>query len=595
MEKVPVIYTIKAQCRDCYRCLRNCPVKAIEMKDGQAYVVDDLCIKCGTCIRECPQNAKTYRNDVEYVKSLFVNNQNVCATLAPAFAAMFDGDDLFRFISALRALGFSYVGETSVGAEMVAQATKEYISDCDSHKHIATACPAVVSYFEKYYPKHLGLLTPIVSPMVAHSKYLKDKFPNCKVVFIGPCLAKKAEAERDGIREFVDAVLSFDEVFAWLEQEGIDIQQLEKSALDEVGPNFASLFPLEGGLLKTAELDTDIISKTHVAVSGSDELTLLTDALDEGDDSVEIKFIEPLYCKNGCINGPLFTNKDSIYKRRSNLNHYVEEKENISVPEVPLKDLTINYNKEEKLKETFTDDEIKKVLEQIGKFSSEDEFNCTACGYDTCRDKAIAVLNGMAEIDMCIPYMRRLAEQRTDKIIETNPNGVVIIDRKLNILHTNPAFCSMFKCSSSIIDKNISYLIDPEPFEKIIVNKIPKLEETVNFPQYGLECRQIIYPLPDEQQYVGIFVNITDVKADHKKLKEIRSNAVKQAQELLEHQIHMAQHLAQFLGESTARGELLVENIMNIVQDEPEMSEQSAPNPIKNSTLRNKLTTLYKK
>jgi hypothetical protein len=153
----------------------------------------------------------------------------------------------------------------------------------------------------------------------------------------------------------------------------------------------------------------------------------------------------------------------------------------------------------------------------------------------------------------------------------------------------------MFKCSSSIIDKNISYLIDPEPFEKIIVNKIPKLEETVNFPQYGLECRQIIYPLPDEQQYVGIFVNITDVKADHKKLKEIRSNAVKQAQELLEHQIHMAQHLAQFLGESTARGELLVENIMNIVQDEPEMSEQSAPNPIKNSTLRNKLTTLYKK
>jgi len=568
MEKTSVIYTNKAQCRDCYRCLRGCPVKAIEMKNGQASIVDDLCIECGTCIRECPQGAKSYRNDLELVKELIANN-DVCVSVAPAFAALFDRDKQTRIAGALRKLGFSYIGETSVGAQQVAKYTEEMVAQKPDGTYIATACPTVVSYIEKYHHNMIGMLTPVISPMASHAKSMKKAHPGSKVVFIGPCLAKKSEAARPEIAPYVDAVLSFDELLTWMDEENLDIAECPAEPFDETGPHCASLFPLEGGLLKTADMSTDLLAHETHAISGVEEMEELVRDLEAGNHTGSA-FIEPLFCHNGCINGPLFGCDKTIYQRRRDLMSYVETKSmdgdalSQTSEELATSYDAINLHNGE----VITDEMIKEILEKTGKHTEEDELNCGACGYESCRDKAEAVIRGMAETEMCIPYMRRMAEQRTDKIIETNPNGVVILDKHFNILNMNPAFCNFFKCTKAVHGKNISYLIDPEPFEKLAAGDDDLIEESVTYSRYGLECRQIVYKLADEQQYVGIFVNITDAKADHAKLQEIQSSAVKQAQELLQHQISMAQQMAKFLGESTAQGEELVGKIMKLVQED---------------------------
>lgn len=592
MDKTSVIYTNKAQCRDCYRCLRSCPVKAIEMKSGQASIVKDLCIECGTCIRECPQGAKSYRNDIQLVKEIIAENDEICVSIAPAFAALFTREQQARLPAALRKLGFTYIAETSIGAQEVAKATEKLVQEKPNDKHIATACPTVVSYLEKYHHDMIGMLTPIISPMAAHGKKLKSKFQNAKVVFIGPCLAKKSEATHKHVKPYIDAVLSFDELIKWFDDEAIDINDCSPLTFDETGPHCASLFPIEGGLLKTADMDTDILSNEVHAISGVEEIEDLVRDIEDGTHD-GAAFIEPLFCHNGCINGPLFGCSKTMYQRRRDLLSYVETKSITDCePQQSLEELSVNFSPINLFNDKITEEKIKEVLEKTGKHTEEDELNCGACGYSSCRDKAIAVIRNMAETEMCIPYMRRMAEQRTDKIIETNPNGVVILDKHFNILHMNPAFCTTFTCTKAVLGKNISYLIDPEPFERLAAGENDLIEESVKYARYNLECRQIIYKLHDEQQYVGMFINITDAKADQAKLEKIRSSAVTQAQELLQHQISMAQQMAKFLGESTAQGEQLVEKIMNLVQEDSSDESQKPTNDVQDIVITKPKVTL---
>ncbi|NMA25994.1 MAG: 4Fe-4S binding protein, partial [Clostridiales bacterium] len=219
-EKQNTVYTVTANCQDCYRCVRVCPVKAISVRDGQACIEDDLCIKCGTCVRECPQHAKTIRSSLHAVKELFASGRPAAASVAPSFAAVFDGWRATRLPSALRRLGFSYVSETAEGALLVTEETMKRLSEGS----ICTACPAVVNYIEKYRPEYVDMLVPVVSPMVAHGRLLKKRLGGeCAVVFIGPCAAKKLEAQRPENAGAVDAVLTFTELLGWLDEEGVDL------------------------------------------------------------------------------------------------------------------------------------------------------------------------------------------------------------------------------------------------------------------------------------------------------------------------------------------------------------------------------------
>lgn len=562
-ETSKTVYTVTANCQDCYRCVRVCPVKAISVRDGQARIEDDLCIKCGTCVRECPQHAKTIRSSLYAVKELLESGRPVAASVAPSFAAVFDGWRASRLPAALRRLGFRYVSETAEGALLV---TEETIRNRDKGT-ICTACPAVVNFIEKYRPEFIDQLVPVVSPMVAHGRLLKKRLGgDCAVVFIGPCAAKKLEAQRPENADAVDAVLTFTELLNWLNEENIDLATCSVSSFESFGNlDRARLFPLQGGLLKTGRIEYDGTNADILHVSGAQDVI---DLLDIPRDKWNFYLVEPLFCAGGCINGPGISIEKNIFLRKQDVISYAEAaavtvKGDIDRT-IPA-ETSFSGDVNPLMSEEVDEERIRMVLESQGKLNPELQLNCGACGYESCRDNAIAVARGLAEPEMCIPYMRRLAQQRSDRIIETSPNGVVILDSELTILHMNPAFQRMFMCTNSILGRRISYLLDADGYEKMASGKVEQYEAIRS--RYGKKYHEQLYYLPSEKQYVGLYTDVTKIRFDDSQIDLIKKQTVEQAKELLDHQIRVSQEMAHFLGKSTARSEELVTRLMDLYEE----------------------------
>ncbi len=597
---LPTVFTLKARCRDCYRCLRVCPVKAIRLQGEQATVADDRCIACGRCIRECPQGAKSFRQDTEEVRRWIEAGEKVAASVAPSFAGLYTDWERRRLPSALRKLGFAVVEETSVGASMVARkaADESYPASqppgqlaIPTTQIICSACPAAVSYIEIYRPEQAKHLSPVVSPMLAHGRLLKAEGGVDRVVFIGPCVAKKSEAEA-ATDHPVDAVLTFVELADWMAEKQVGLSTLEESSFDKEPPNAqaARLFALEGGQARTAGVKTDMLDEHLLVVSGMEALMTALDGMRF--DSKPL-VLEPLFCLGGCVNGPLVPKESpSVMTRRRRLMSWAAEAPASYAAGSPEGDTGLvslarsNAVLSRDLQDQPSDEEIYRVLEEQGKGNPEERLDCGACGYDTCWDKAIAILQRMAEKEMCIPLMRRLAEQRTDRVIESSPNGIVILDERLRILHTNPAFRKYFHCSDAALGKPISYLMDPAPFERVQANPTERVELTIHHEAYELVCRQLIYCLEKERQFVGVFVNLTSAQASERQLEKLRSRTRERARELLEHQIGMAQKMAKFLGENTALGEELVHQLLQLVGAEGKASDPIAMEDPKQSAGR---------
>lgn len=557
-----IVFTNRARCRDCYRCIRVCPVSAIGIRDGQAYVDENRCISCGTCIRECPQQAKTYRNDLADVREMIVAGGRIAASIAPSFAGFFEPWQIKRIPSMLRKLGFTFVSETAVGAGLVSEAMKSLLTKNPGKSYISTACPALVRYIMHCRPAMKGYLMPLVSPMLAHAQHLKAKLgAGAKVVFIGPCAAKKYEAKQDPDNR-VDAVLTFDELMQWFRQEQIEPAHLEESSFDEQPCKTALVYPLEGGGLKTSALELNPFEIRTIAVSGFQEICDLLESLSTVPPG---SVMEPLFCSQGCINGPLACTNRSLFERRKAVLDYHNA---CDEPVRPVGGGTGSlgrvFAEPAWVQETFTEEQIRQVLERTGKLHPEDQLNCGGCGYPSCRAQAEAVLRKMAESDMCVPYVRRLAEQRTDKIIETSPNGIVIMDKSLSILHMNSSFKKLFMCTDSILGKPVSYLIDAEPFERIAVGAAERHHAAVHYRKYGLVCQQIIYALPQEGQIVGLFVDLTGMTKDKQKYDQLQFQTLEQARALLHRQTEMAGKIAEYLGSSAAESETLLINLMKI-------------------------------
>jgi PAS domain-containing protein len=483
----------------------------------------------------------------------------VAASVAPSFAADLEPWEAARLATSLRRLGFAYVGETAVGAWHVARESASLAAQADGAR-LCTACPAFVRYVTAYRPELAGLLLPVASPMVTHARLIKAEHPDWAVVFVGPCVAKKLEAEAAG--GAVDYALTFEELAGWLTEAGIDLKALEESEFDDRAPNLAGAFPLPGGLIETSGRDGRPVAAESLAVAGFPEIE---EALCELAHSREPLLLEALFCPHGCINGPGLAHHLPLFERRRAVLRHTRERL-ASTAEPPLEPGATRERFEARPAPAIevTEEAIRRILTETGKGRPEDQLNCGACGYPDCRAKAIAVLRGMAEREMCLPLMRRLAERRTDRIIETSPNGIVIVDEHLNITHMNPAFRRYFVCSDALIGRKIATLMDPEPFERLAVHQDDLVEATVRHPNYNLVCHQIIYALREDKQYVGIFVNVTNTQANRRKLDELRSRTLAQAQELLEHQVSMAQRMALFLGESTAQGQALVRDLVKL-------------------------------
>lgn len=554
-----IIDTNAANCQDCYRCVRVCPVKAIRVNGGQARIDARLCVQCGTCVRECPQHAKEVLDSTQRVRAWLEAGEIVVASVAPSFPAAYPGWQSTRLPAALRLLGFSAVSETAEAARVVAEASAKQAG-------ITTCCPAVIHYIEKYRPDHTALIMPLASPMIAHGRMLKARYGvRAKTVFIGPCAAKKGEALRTALAGSVDAVLTFAELAAWMEAEQVDLSRCPASGFDGQGdPGAARLFPLEGGLLQTAGIQPPVGDAGALRVSGPEAVMQLFDTpVAEWPYGI----VEPMFCAGGCGVGPCMLSPIDAFTAARAVVANAEKAQNLPA-DVPEIDLMATYAPDPVAPYLAPVDEaqITRILEDTGKSDEAAQLNCGACGYPTCRDNAIAVARGIAEPGMCIAYVRQKVRMRADHIIDNSPNGIIVVDTDLHILEMNARFRQMFDVGSEMIGRHVARITDPEGFEKLL-SGAEGTQEAIR-TRGGGRYQELIFMLPGDLEITGIYVDIAERTFDDRQVALIKDESLRHAQGLLAHQIRFSQEMAHFLGKSTAQTEELVKRLMELYAED---------------------------
>ncbi|OXT07817.1 histidine kinase [Thermoanaerobacterium thermosaccharolyticum] len=563
-----VINFKEANCRNCYKCIRYCPVKAIKVNNEQAEIVDYMCIACGRCLNVCPQNAKTVRSDIEKVKAFIKKGDKVVFTIAPSYPALVGSGRAFKFLNALKSLGAEMIIETSVGAMFISKEYERYYNDLKYDNLITTSCPSINYLIEKYYPDLINCLVPVVSPMIAVGRIVKKVYGNeIKVVFIGPCLAKKVEMNDFSCEDAIDAVLTFEEIIEWLDGDGINIDSREEftDCVDTMMP--FKLYPIEG---KTIDcMDVDLNLRKVVSVSSIDNVKDLLNDIRSG--NLHGYWIEANACDGGCINGPAFGRSNSgVVKRKEEVINYSNTKANFINDISNMIDCSVDFtrkfiNLSDKWKMP-SENEIKNILSKIGKFTKEDELNCGACGYDTCREKAIAVFNGMAEPYMCLPYMRGRAETLSNIIISSTPNAIIAVNNEYEIQDMNRAFEKMFLVNSTMVkNENLSLIFDISDFKDVIENKKSIFNKKVSFKNYGIIALESIYYLEEYKIAIGIFTDITKMEKQKEAFSKVKRENYQLAQQVIDRQMKVAQEIASLLGETTAETKVILTRMKDML------------------------------
>ena len=405
------VSTIRERCRVCYTCVRECPAKAIRISGGQAEVLPERCICCGNCVKVCSQKAKQIVDTSAPVRELLASGRRVAACLAPSFPAEFPELDHRRLVGALRRLGFSLVNEVAFGADLVADRYRRLLALSGDRRWIATSCPALVTFVERYHPGLVGNLAPVVSPMIATARALRRLHGReLAVVFVGPCIAKKLEVEDPQVPGELDAAITYAELRGMLAAAGVDPAAAEPSEFDEPHAGLGALFPISRGLLQAAGISEDLLDGHVVAADGR---TSMGDVLNQFEAGVlDARLLEVLCC-HGCIMGPGYSQPAQLFERRAAVSAYVRSRQESAdsdrwrqdLERFQDLDLSRNYAPQDRRVTPGADDSaLREVLARMGKHKPEDELNCGACGYDTCRDHAAAIVRGLAESEMCLPY-----------------------------------------------------------------------------------------------------------------------------------------------------------------------------------------------
>jgi len=543
--------------------VRFCPLKAIRIKAGHAEVVEERCLLDGKCVVICPHNAKEIEDGLKKVQSLIQSEFKVVASLAPSFAGLFDFQYPGQLVSALHKLGFTRVEETAWAAESVAHQHMKLLKAFPKPL-LTSSCPAIVSLIEIYYPQVLPHLCRVVSPMIAHGRMLKaNGEKDIRVVFIGPCIAKKREMV--DVPGAVDGVLTFKELKQWLEEENIQVDSLPEEEFANQRPEWARAFPLEGGLLKTASLSSDMLSPEVLTISGVEKCREFLKDFDKSNQP-KIALVEMLACPEGCLNGAGIESKSSLLSRRQKLLRFSIKNKGVSLPPGEFKNVHLNreYRDRRITLPLPTEEDIRNLLYSIGKFTSEDESNCGACGYDTCREKAIAVYQGMAEIEMCIPYMRSRAESLAEVITRSIPIGIIAVAEDMKVLDINPAARKMF-CGydPKVIGGDISRIMEDKYFKKAFSDKTT-LSEEVSYTG-GLIVRQTLLFVAQHNVALGIFMDITEEKKRLEEMGKMRKESFSKVHSVIDKQMRVVQEIAGLLGETTAETKAYLLELLKII------------------------------
>ena len=547
----------KSNCKDCYKCIRNCPVKSIKFSEHQAHIIPDECILCGMCFVSCPQNAKQIRNDVDQVKALFESGRPVYASVAPSFVANYDGISIDSMERALQKLGFAGASETAIGATIVKKEYENMIRRNKNSVIISSCCHSVNTLIQKYYPEALPYLAKVLSPMQAHCQKIKQEHPGAATVFIGPCISKKDEAEQ--YPEYVDVVLTFEELSGWLQEAEVAFDEIPDSQTKAR----ARLFPTAGGIIRSMDLDEGM---DYIAVDGVDQcMTALDDILDH---KIQNCFIEMSACKGSCVGGPVMDRERHMPVRDFvAVNRYAGTKDfDVTVPDAISKTMNFQGTRRQMPGSSAIDE----ILRQMGKTTPDQMLNCGSCGYNTCRDKAIAVFNGKADLTMCLPYLKDKAENFSDKIINNTPNGIIVLNEDLEIQQINQAACEILNVgnASDVLNQPIIRITDPTDYFLAVTN-----QENVNgkekyLAQYKKYVEEtIIY---DKEYHIVMIImkDITNLELARNKKAEQSQRAVEITDKVVEKQMRVVQEIASLLGETTAETKVALTKLKETLRDE---------------------------
>ncbi|MCD8352005.1 MAG: 4Fe-4S binding protein [Planctomycetaceae bacterium] len=573
MERLFPVYTQEKVCQDCYKCVRECPVKAIRVENERAYIVADRCVACGRCIRICPSGAKLLRNDTGRVRFLLASGKPVYASIAPSWVAVHPEWTPGQFIAALRRLGFAGVSETALGAQEVSAALAQELAGVESGLHISSACPAVVDLVRKHVPDLAPCITPIASPALTHCAMLRRHFgEDIGIVFIGPCAAKKSEADRHP--ELMNLAITFAELDGWLAETSVNPLLFNPGPDDVFVPHSAAegaVYPIEGGMIETLNHYGSPSTVRKQAIAGLGRLRVSLSELKDRDLRPAF-FLEGLACRGGCVNGPCTTRDpspiDGIMAVRENTRFGPPGPR-------PGLNLPVAYEPAASAAAKWSDMALKEALSRIGKTTPEDELNCGACGYDTCRSLARALLNGDAETSMCASYMRSIAQRKANALLRCMPSGVVIVGVDLRIIESNRPFAAIagdeflerFDADPGMPGAQVEDIL---PIGKLLRAALRSGEDIKRERlKVGDKLLTIEIFIIEEHKIVGAIVD--DVTQNEMR----RDQIARRAREVINRNITTVQEIACRLGEHMADTEILLSSIAEGFGEEPDREDDA--------------------
>ena len=559
---MPKFLTLKkANCMNCYKCIRYCPVKAIRFSGNQAFINVDECILCGQCYVVCPQNAKEIVSELEKVKVLMQTGDPVVVSLAPSFAANYEGIGINGMRTALKKLGFFDVEETAIGATIVKNEYDRMLRDEARDIVISSCCHSINLLIQRYYPMALEYLADFASPMQAHCADIKKRIPNAKTVFIGPCIAKKDEAEQYG--DLVDAVLTFDELSRWLLQEKITLEP----DMDETDKSKARLFPTTGGILKTMAQDAP--GYTYMALDGVENCMAALKDIESG--KIHKCFIEMSACVGSCINGPVMKKNETPTPVQDFLNvvRYAGE-EDFEVKQPGLFELQKTLTYLDRKTAQPSQYEIDCILRQMGKFKPSQELNCGSCGYNTCREKAIAIAQGKAEISMCLPFLKDKAENFSDTIVNNNPDGILVLNEKLEVQQINAAARRIMnlRAASDILGDQVIRVLDPTVFAEVMRTGRNIYDQKTYLAEYQRYVEQTVIHDRESHLIVCMMRDITEQESENERKESLNRQTIEVADRVIEKQMRIVQEIASLLGETAAETKIALSKLKESIADD---------------------------
>ncbi len=570
------IYTIETDCKDCYKCVRNCPSKAIKITEEKASIIDELCIYCGKCVSICPAKAKQIRNGISRVKQLIKSDYDTVVSLAPSFRAEFSDFSENEFINHLIKLGFNYISETALGAQVVTEHTEQFLKARKNGVYISSACPGVVELIKKYYPELIMKMTPFLSPMLAHAKALKkESGKDSKVIFIGPCIAKKAEG--DNHPGLIDTAITFSELREWMNEEEYKNNIIPKNDHTELQffphkANEGNIYPIEGGMIGTFTSDQANLLK--LSFSGYNTIKDVLDSISTIHHNGPV-YLELLLCEGGCISGPGCQSDPNPVQKKIDILKSIRNTTNLNQTVDNHLNIECDFFGYSPIKKTdYSPVKIQEALENIGKTNPKDELNCGSCGYNTCREFAVATLSGMAESNMCVSHLRKVAHNQATILLKKIPSGVILINDQLQIVEMNQSCAKMLDTEiHSSYDLSNGYkgicIDELGYFTDNFKTAIHTGKEYNHIPikQNGQNFQLSIFNIQKHKLVAGIIQNFHS--------KEFKDEIIeKRTREVIKKNMETVQKIAALLGDNASFTDSLLNSILTDYSNTNKNAEQ---------------------